>query len=58
MQLYKLKLGIKTGTEETLNILSSVIGDSLDETNFSYELLLSDKFQGFVNLLRINHQVV
>ena len=58
MQLYKLKLGIKNGTEESLNLSSSVVGDSIDETNFSYELLLSDKFHDFLKLLQINHQAV
>ena len=58
MQLYKLKLGIKNGTEESLNLSSSVVGDSIDETNFSYELLLSDKFHDFLKLLQINNQAV
>ena len=39
-QLNKLKLGIKNGTEETLKILLKVLGDSNDENNFPYNLLL------------------
>ena len=41
-QLNKLKLGIKNDTEVTLNILSNVIGDSNEETNFPYKLWLTD----------------
>ena len=37
-QLNKLKSGIKNDTEVTLNILSNVIGDSNEETNFPYKL--------------------
>ena len=40
-QLNKLKSGIKNGTEVTLNLSSSVIGDSNDETNFPHKLLLT-----------------
>ena len=32
-QLNKLKLGIKNGTEITLNIFSNVVGDSNDENS-------------------------
>ena len=42
-QLSKLKSGIKNGTEVTLNLLSNVIGDSDDETNFPHNLLLTDR---------------
>ena len=41
-QLNKLKSGVKNGTEVTLNISSSVIGNSYDEYNFSHELLLTN----------------
>ena len=41
-QLNKLKSGIKNGTEVTLNLLSNVIFDSHDETNFPHKLLLTD----------------
>ena len=37
-QLNKLKLGIKSGTEVTLNLSSNKIGDSIDETNFARKL--------------------
>ena len=36
----KLKLGIKNGTEVTLNISSNVVGDSNNKNNFPYKLLL------------------
>ena len=42
-QLNKLKSGIKQGTEVTLHLSSNVIGDSNEETNFSYKLLLTDR---------------
>ena len=41
-QLNKLKSGVKNDTEVTLNISSSVIGNSNDEYNFSHELLLTN----------------
>ena len=41
-QLNKLKSGIKSGTEVTLNLLSNVISDSTDETTFARKLLLTD----------------
>ena len=37
VRLSKLKLVIKDDTEVTLNLLSNVIGDSNDETNFPHE---------------------
>ena len=40
-QLNKLKSGIKKGSEVTLNISSNVAGDSKDENNFPYKLLLT-----------------
>ena len=42
MQINKLKLGIKNGTEVTLKVSSNVVGDSNDENNFSHKLLLSN----------------
>ena len=42
MQLNKLKSAIKNGTGKTLNLLSSIIGDSNDENNFSHKLLLTN----------------
>ena len=41
-QLNKLKSAIKNGTKVTLKILSNLIGNSNDETNFPYKLLLTD----------------
>ena len=41
-QLNKLKLGIKNGTEVTFKISSKVVGDSNDENNFLYKLLLTN----------------
>ena len=43
-QLSKLKSGIQNGTEVTLNILSSVVGDSNNETNFLHKLLSTGTF--------------
>ena len=42
LQLSKLKLGIKNGTEITLKTLSNVVGDSNDENNFPHKLLLTN----------------
>ena len=41
-QLYKLKSGIKKGTEVILKISSNVFGDSNDENNFPHKLLLTN----------------
>ena len=41
-QLNKLKSALKNGTEVTLNLSSSVIGDSNDENNFPHKLLLTN----------------
>ena len=35
LQINKLKLGIKNGTEVTLKVSSNVVGDSNDENNFT-----------------------
>ena len=56
-QLSKLKSKINNCIELTLNFSSIVIGYSNDETNYPHKLLLTDKFQSFVELLRINHQL-
>ena len=42
-QFNKLTSGIKNGTEVTLNLSSSVIGSSNDETNFPHKLLLTGR---------------
>ena len=41
-QLYKLKSGIKNGSEVTLNLSSNVIGNSNAEYNFPHKLLLTN----------------
>ena len=41
-RLQKLTLGIKNGTEVTLNFSSNVVGESNDETNFPRKLLLTN----------------
>ena len=41
-QLNKLKSATENGAEVTLNLSSSLIGHSNDETNFPHELLLTD----------------
>ena len=42
-QLNKLKPGIKTGTEATLNLTSNVTSESKDETIFQLQLSLTEK---------------
>ena len=42
LQLNKLKLGIKNGTEVTLKISSNIVGDSNDENKFPHKLLLTN----------------
>ena len=49
-QLNKLKLERQNGTKVTLKITSNVVGDSNDENNFPYQLLLTiviHKFQAW-----------
>ena len=41
-QFNKLKPGTKNGTAVTLNLSSSIVGDSNDETNFLYKSLSTD----------------
>ena len=38
-QLNILKSGIKNGTEVTIKLSSSAVGDSNDETNFPHKML-------------------
>ena len=50
LQLNKLKLERQNGTKVTLKIISNVVGDSNDENNFPYQLLLTivkHKFQAW-----------
>ena len=42
-QLNQLKSSIKNGTKLVLRLSSNIIGNSNDKTNFSHELLLTDK---------------
>ena len=42
-QLYKLKSGIKNGTEVILNLLSNANGDSNEKTNFPQKSSLADR---------------
>ena len=42
LQLNKLKLEIKNGTEVTLKISSNVVADSNYESNFPHKLLLTN----------------
>ena len=41
-QLIKLKSGIKNRIEVTLNLSSKLVGNSNDETNFPYKLMLTN----------------
>ena len=41
-QLNRLKSGIKKGIKVTSNLSSNLFGNSIDETNFSYKLLITD----------------
>ena len=43
LQLNKLKLAIKNETEVVLRLLSNMIGNSDDKTNFSHRLLLTKR---------------
>ena len=59
MQLNKLKSGIKNSTQATLNLLSNAVGESNEETNFPYKLLLTNtqvsKFcKAFANIVSAN----
>ena len=58
-QLNKLKSGIKNGSKVILNLSSNMIGDSNDEANFLHNLLLTiHKFEGFIKLLQMVHQLI
>ena len=58
-QLNKLKSEIKSNTEVTLKILLNAVGDSYDENNFPYKLLLNNaQVPGFVKLLQMVHQLI
>ena len=58
-QLNKLKSGIKTDSEVTLNLSSNLIVDSNDEINFHINYYQPiHKFQGFEKLLEVVHQLI
>ena len=42
LQLNKSKLGILDGTEVTLNLSSNMISNSNNESNFTFQLLLTN----------------
>ena len=42
LQLIKSKSAIENGIEVILNLSPNLIGNSNDETNFTYKLLLTD----------------
>ena len=41
-QINKLKYGIKNGTEVSLKLSLTIVGDSNDENNFPHKLLLTN----------------
>ena len=54
LQLYKLKLEIKNGTEVILKLSSYVVSDSNDENNFPHKLLLTNtQISRFVKLFQM-----
>ena len=58
-QLNKLKSGIKNGAEVTLKISSNVVGDSYDENNFLYKLLLiNTQVSRLLKALQTVHQLI
>ena len=58
LQLNKLQSLIEDGTEVTLNLSSNAVCESNDETIFPHKLLLTQKFQKFVNLLQMVYQLI
>ena len=57
--LSKLKSRVKNGDEVTLNVPSNVTGDSHDEANFPYKLLLTDmQVLRLCKVSRIIHQLI
>ena len=58
-QLNKLRSGIKTGTEVTVNLSSNLIRNFNDETSFTHKLLLTvQKIQRFVKFFQMVHQLI
>ena len=50
-QVNKFRSGIKYSTDISLNFSSNLIGNSNDETNFPYKLLLIDTQVGRLRLI-------
>ena len=58
-QVNKLKSAIKNETEVVVRLSSNMIGDSNDETNFPFKLLLTDKQVSNIRRnLQIIHQLI
>ena len=58
-RLNKFKWRIEDGTEVTLNLSSNLVGNSDNETNFPYKLVLANiQFQKFVTLLQMAYQLM
>ena len=55
LQLYKLRLGIKNGTEVTLKTSSNVVGVSNDNTNFPYKLLSTNTLLLRLHIAPVNN---
>ena len=55
-----VKLGIKKGTQVTLNLSSNVVDNYNDQANFSHRLYRNyyKKFQRFIKLLQIVQQLI
>ena len=54
-QLNKLKSAIKNGTGVILRLSSNMIGNSADETNFPYKLLLTNRQVANLRTAFANH---
>ena len=54
-----LKSGIKNETQVTINLSSNAVGESNDETNFPYKLLLTNtQVSKIRKSLQIAHQLI
>lgn len=53
-----LKFNWKNATEVELKLLSNMIGDSKDDTNFPYKWLLIDKVQSSIKVLLIIQRLI
>ena len=57
-QLNKLKSSIKNETDVVLRILSNMVGDSNDNTNFPHELLLTNRQVANIRKAFANHSSI